>query len=319
MTETRLPEELDEQAMLDALGILDLKARPAFMEILQAESPFLSQAVTAYRAATDTLVFVVPSVTPPETLRERLVNQITREAAREVEQFELTADTLALGSVPLKPRDSLRERLISRIEGQSDVRLDVRVSTLDLAGTSVSTGGGWVSEGRAGLPNDSVGSPSRQSAHAWHHLLATSYTSLRLCGKAFANLLRTMLMRSGTSRLSRIKIGFQQSGKGLTFIKAAEGVWREIAPGVTAKVLSFDMASRRTTALLRFAPGTSYAPHRHTEAEELYVLEGGCSIAGREMTAGDYQRAEAGTEHYDTSTDEGCLLLVVSSPQNEML
>lgn len=41
--------------------------------------------------------------------------------------------------------------------------------------------------------------------------------------------------------------------------------------------------------------------------------------AGRAMTVGDYHRAEAGTEHYDTSTDEGCLLLVISSPQNEML
>lgn len=314
-----MPEELEEQAMLDALGILDPVDRLAFTERLPGESPLLSQAVAAYRAATDALVSVVPPVTPPATLRERLVNQVATEAAREVEQFELTADTLALGSVPLKPRDSLRERLMSRIEGQSEIRLDLKVSTPGLVETSVSAGGGWVGEGRAGVPKDSVGSPSRQFAHAWHHLLVTSYTSLRLCWKAFSNLLRTMLIRSGTSRLSRTKIGFQQSGKGLTFIKAAEGVWRELAPGVTAKVLSFDMASRRTTALLRFAPGTSYAPHRHTEAEELYVLEGGCSIAGREMTAGDYQHAEAGTEHYDTSTDEGCLLLVVSSPQNEIL
>ncbi|MDK2742695.1 MAG: cupin domain-containing protein [Nitrospira sp. BO4] len=319
MTEARLPEELEEQAMLDALGILDPVDRLAFTERLPGESPLLSQAVAAYRAATDALVSVVPPVTPPVTLRERLVNQIATEAAQEVEQFELTADTLALGSVPLKPRDSLRERLMSRIEGQSDVRLDVRISTPGLVETSVSTGGGRVGEGRAGVSKDIEGSPSRQFAHAWHHLLVTSYTSLRLCWKAFSNLLRTMLIRSGPSRLSRTKIGFQQSGKGLTFIKAAEGVWREIAPGVTAKVLSFDMVSRKTTALLRFAPGTSYAPHRHTEAEELYVLEGGCSIAGREMTVGDYQHAEAGTEHYDTSTDEGCLLLVVSSPQNEIL
>lgn len=117
------------------------------------------------------------------------------------------------------------------------------------------------------------------------------------------------------SRAARAK----QTVQGLTFIKAMEGTWREIAPGVTAKVLSFDLVSRRATTLLRFAPGTRYAPHRHTETEELYVLQGGCSIAGREMAVGDYHRAESGTEHYDTSTDEGCLLLVVSSPQNELL
>jgi anti-sigma factor ChrR (cupin superfamily) len=160
---------------------------------------------------------------------------------------------------------------------------------------------------------------SGRRAQAWRHLLVTAYTSLRLSAKALSNLLRTILPHGGTSRSSGTQIGFQQPGKGLTFIKAVEGAWRELAPGVTLKVLSFDMASRRATTLLRFAPGTSYAPHRHTEMEELYVLEGGCSIDGREMAIGDYHRAEAGTEHHRTSTDEGCLLLVISSPQNEML
>jgi quercetin dioxygenase-like cupin family protein len=107
--------------------------------------------------------------------------------------------------------------------------------------------------------------------------------------------------------------------KGLTFVKAFEGTWQQMAPGVSAKVLFFDPASRRATALVRMAAGSRYAPHRHAEAEELYVLEGGCFCGGRELTAGDYHRAEAETEHHDTSSDDGCLLLVISSPQNEML
>jgi anti-sigma factor ChrR (cupin superfamily) len=105
----------------------------------------------------------------------------------------------------------------------------------------------------------------------------------------------------------------------LTFVKASEGRWRELAPGITAKVLFLDPISRRATALVRMAPGTTYAPHRHTEAEELYVLEGGCLCGGRTLFDGDYHRAEAGTEHHDTSSADGCLLLVISSPQNEML
>jgi len=32
-----------------------------------------------------------------------------------------------------------------------------------------------------------------------------------------------------------------------------------------------------------------------------------------------YHRAEAETEHHATSSGEGCLLLVISSPLNEML
>jgi len=107
--------------------------------------------------------------------------------------------------------------------------------------------------------------------------------------------------------------------KSLTFVRASEGEWVEMGPGVTAKILYFDPISRRATALVRMAPGSVYAPHRHTEPEEFYVLEGGCFCGGQELGVGDYHRAEAGTEHYDTSSDEGCLLLIISSPQNEML
>ena len=107
--------------------------------------------------------------------------------------------------------------------------------------------------------------------------------------------------------------------KPLTFVRASEGEWGEMAPGVTAKVLYFDPISRRATALVRMAPGSVYAPHRHVEPEELYVLEGGCFCGGQELGLGDYHRAEAGTEHHDTSSDDGCLLLIISSPQNETL
>jgi len=233
MTEAPLPQELEEQAALYALGILDPDDRRAFAVRLRGESLPLRQAAIAYRAVTEALASTVASVAPRPALRERLVAQVADEAVRETAQFESVADTLALNVVPVVPRASLRERLLARVEGHTDVRLD--------------------------------------------------------------------------------------PFKGLTFVKASEGAWQEIAPGVSAKVLFLDPVSRRATALVRMAPGSRYAPHRHAEAEELYVLEGGCFCGGRELTAGDYHRAEAETEHHDTSSDEGCLLLVISSPQNEML
>ena len=67
------------------------------------------------------------------------------------------------------------------------------------------------------------------------------------------------------------------------------------------------------------APGSSYAPHRHAETEEFSVLEGGCFCGGRELKAGDYHHAEANTEHHDASSGEGCFLLIISLPHNEML
>lgn len=305
MTE-KLPEELEEQAMLHALGVLDPEDRRAFMVRLQGESDLLREAVRAYRATTGALADAVAPVSPPATLRERLVGRIAMEVAQEVEQFEITANTLALGSAPVRPPDSLRDRLMSRIERHSDVRLVLEESMHVQKETPVSTGGGRLDESRIGLPQDS----------------GLLFSCLRSYWTTGSNFLRTLVIRFVTServRYWKAKIALQQPMKGLTFITASEGAWRGIAPGVTVKLLSFDPTSRRATTLLRFAPGTSYAPHRHTEVEELYVLQGGCSIAGREMTVGDYHRAEAGTMHHDTSTDEGCLLLVISSPRNEML
>jgi quercetin dioxygenase-like cupin family protein len=302
VTELKLPEELEDQAILHAFGILEPDDRRAFMVRLQGDSDLLRQAVTAYQATTDALAAAVAPVTPPATLRERLVKKVALEAGRETEQFEHAANTLALASLPVKPRDSVRERLFSRIEGHSDVRLDVTDSAYVLSETPALAGNGG-------------------ERHLSHEVDSFS-TWLRSCWMGVSNFLRTLVIRSMTSarvRYWKDKIAFQQPTKGLTFIRASEGTWRGIAPGVMAKLLAFDPTSRRTTTLLRFAPGTSYAPHRHTAAEELYVLQGGCSIAGREMTVGDYHRAEAGTVHHDTSTDDGCLLLVISSPQNEML
>ena len=233
MTEIRLPQELEEQAALHALGLLEPDDRRAFAVQLQGESLLARQAVMAYRTVTDALVSSVAPVAPPPSLRERVVASVTQEAVRETAQFELVANVLALTAAPVAPRASLRERLMARIEGHTDVRLDPL--------------------------------------------------------------------------------------KGLTFVKASEGTWQEMAPWVSAKVLFFDPVSRRATALVRMAPGSSYAPHRHAEAEEFYVLEGGCFCGCRELKAGDYHRAEADTEHHDTSSDEGCLLLIIFSPHNEML
>jgi quercetin dioxygenase-like cupin family protein len=306
VTETRLPEELEEQAMRYALGVLDPDDRRAFLVRLQGESDLLRQAVTGYQAATDALATTVIPVSPPVAIRERLVNNIALEAARESEQFERAANTLALGAVPVKPRDLVRERLLSRIETHSDVRRDLKDSPHVLSETPALTGDGGRSQSERPLPQ----------------AVGFFFIWLRSCWTAGSNFLRTLLIRAMTServRYWKAKITFQQPTKGLTFIRASEGTWRGIAPGVTAKVLSFDPVSCRTTTLLRFASGTSYAPHRHTAVEELLVLEGGCSIAGHEMTVGDYHRAEAGTVHHDTSTDDGCLLLVISSPQNEIL
>ncbi len=294
MTEAKLPEELEEQAMLHALGVLNPEHGDAFLARLRGGSDHLRQATAAYQAVTKSLAASVRPVSPPAALRERLTTRIELEAAREIVQFERTANALAFSvASPVQPQAPMRDRLLSRVAGESKAPLDVNDSIAAQREIKVPIDDGRASRSEGRLPG------SAASLSLW----------LQSCWQPVWNVLRTMFVRAVVPRPSK---------QGFT-IKATEGAWLTIAPGVVAKLLSYDSISRRATSLVRIAPGTSYAPHRHAAAEELYVLEGGCVCAGQELKAGDYHRADAGTEHHDTSSDDGCLLLVISSPQNEMI
>lgn len=310
MTEQKLAQELDEQAMLFALGILDPEDCQAFRAKLQGESDHARQTAAAYQTTVEALASAVVPMAPSPALRERLVQRMVLESAREGHAFERTADVVALGAAPITPPSSLRERLLSRIEQSVDARTGIKDAMSIRTEPAVSIQDGRM--GSRGLVSvqEVPASPDDQHSEV---VGVKPGTWLQSCWQSFVSFIRMAPIRIVTSRI------VQQSSKGLTFVNASEGLWLDLASGVRAKVLSFDPVSKRTTTLLRFAPGTSYAPHRHTTVEELYVLEGGCSIAGHEMRVGDYHRAEAGTEHHDTSSDDGCLLLVISSPQNELL
>lgn len=101
-------------------------------------------------------------------------------------------------------------------------------------------------------------------------------------------------------------------------IRAHEGEWQPLAKGVHTKFLYADRTNERTTMLMRMEPGARLASHAHHGAEELYVLEGDCVSQGVRLNPGDYHRAEGGSTHGVTSTENGCLMLVIS-PEIEML
>ena len=109
----------------------------------------------------------------------------------------------------------------------------------------------------------------------------------------------------------------QAEGTGFSFVRSQDVSWQELAPGLSMKVLFHDAAGARTTMLLRLAPGGTLIGHRHPQVEEFYVLEGSCLCAGELLQVGDYHRAEAGTVHSVTSSEQGCLALVMTSSKNE--
>jgi quercetin dioxygenase-like cupin family protein len=97
-------------------------------------------------------------------------------------------------------------------------------------------------------------------------------------------------------------------------VVASDGDWVQTPlPGVRMKILSIDRHRDRVTMLLRGEPGATYPAHRHTSAEECYVIRGSLFIEGRRLRAGDFHHAEGGSDHGQLHTDEGVEVLLVAA------
>lgn len=106
----------------------------------------------------------------------------------------------------------------------------------------------------------------------------------------------------------------------LHVVRSDEGAWEPTGvDGVSVKKLDADPQHDRATFLVRMAPGASYPGHRHAGVEQCYVLEGDLHFGDLAFYAGDYQSAAARSTHSISYTVNGCLLLIVSSPHDEVI
>ena len=107
---------------------------------------------------------------------------------------------------------------------------------------------------------------------------------------------------------------------GLLISRSTEMDWEAAPlPGIFSRVLFNDLKRQYTTQLVRMEPNTTYPSHRHTEVEELYMLEGDLLVEGQTMRPGDYCRGEPDSIHGQVSTKTGALFLVLSSQRDEVL
>ena len=102
-------------------------------------------------------------------------------------------------------------------------------------------------------------------------------------------------------------------------LRADEGEWAEMLPGVRVRILFENPTSGRTTYLARLEPGASYPDHRHHSEEEVLVLEGELYLSGQALHAGDYSVSIPNSMHHDTHSRTGCLCLVTSQMNDEFL
>jgi anti-sigma factor ChrR (cupin superfamily) len=95
-----------------------------------------------------------------------------------------------------------------------------------------------------------------------------------------------------------------------------EPEWKEVAPGISCKMLATDAATEQVSMLVRLAPSVDYPPHAHAGIEELHLLDGELWIDGRKLFPGDYNRAEAGTSDQRVWSETGCTCLLITSARD---
>jgi anti-sigma factor ChrR (cupin superfamily) len=111
---------------------------------------------------------------------------------------------------------------------------------------------------------------------------------------------------------ARVRERLVESLSGYRSIRAADGEWNEMMPGVMLKRLHIDHETGVATSLVRMSPGTALPRHRHENVERFLILEGECQIGDEMLGPGDFHVAERGSVHNSTSTTGGTLLLLVA-------
>jgi hypothetical protein len=107
--------------------------------------------------------------------------------------------------------------------------------------------------------------------------------------------------------------GGQDGGSGLVSIRAGEGTWQPVAPGIDRKMLYVDRAADAITYLLRMTPGSVLPRHEHGGVEQCLIVSGSLSVGAETFGPGDFQWLEAHSVHAPIHSGEGCTVLIVAS------
>ena len=111
----------------------------------------------------------------------------------------------------------------------------------------------------------------------------------------------------------KIAASAPQGPAGSRTVRAAEGKWEFICPGIERKLLWHDRERKRVTFLIRAQPGAEFPAHQHDADEEAYVLSGDLAFDELALGAGDYHLARPGVNHPVARTTGGCMLLVTAA------
>ncbi len=109
---------------------------------------------------------------------------------------------------------------------------------------------------------------------------------------------------------SRLDAGASDQTQGKT-VRAGEGRWIQLAPGLRMKPLRKNAHTGRQTILLDVRPGAIYEGHAHDQDEEIFMISGDLRFDGIVLGPGDYHLAPMGSRHPRAASERGCLCLIV--------
>jgi len=97
---------------------------------------------------------------------------------------------------------------------------------------------------------------------------------------------------------------------GTRTVRATDGGWQELSPGVSIKLLRRGTSPDNMTVFVRMQPGAALESHVHTQTEECLIFEGEIFIGMHRLIAGDMHVAAAGTVHLPITSPRGALMIV---------
>jgi quercetin dioxygenase-like cupin family protein len=95
-------------------------------------------------------------------------------------------------------------------------------------------------------------------------------------------------------------------------LRADDGIWLEMGPGLRFKLLHRNLEQKRQTILLEAEAGACHPAHVHDFDEEIFMISGDLTVNGEELGPGDFHFSPKESRHPAETTRQGCRCLITT-------